>query len=521
MPTRPDSARHDALPDGLCRPGARPWVLAATILASSMVFIDGTVVNVALPALQKVFDASAADLQWVVEAYALFLAALLLAGGAAGDRFGRRRMFAVGTVLFAAASAWCGAAASIDQLIFARAVQGIGGALLVPGSLALISASFPANERGKAIGTWSGFTAITGAIGPVVGGYLIEHVSWRLAFLINLPFAILVIILTFRFVPESRDPHATGKLDWPGAVLASLALGSLVYGLIESTTKGWDDVSVIVALLLAGILSATFIRAELRHPAPMLSIDLFKSRDFSGANLLTLMLYAALGGSLYFFPLNLIQVQGYSAVEAGAALLPVVLLLFSLSRWSGKLVDRYGAKKPLMIGPAIAALGFAGFALPDIGGSYWTTYFPAVAVLGIGLSISVAPLTTTVMNAVDQSLAGAASGINNAVSRAAALLAVAVFGIVMNLAFDASLDHQLRRLHLAPAALHEVVAQRAKLAAIDVPPAISYQQQLAVREAIGLSYVSGFRWIMLLSALLAIGSALSAWWLIGDRKKVD
>ncbi|MFC6522406.1 DHA2 family efflux MFS transporter permease subunit [Undibacterium arcticum] len=335
IPVRDEGATADAAADSLCKPSARPWVLVATILASSMVFIDGTVVNIALPALQRTFGASATDVQWVVEAYALFLAALLLVGGTAGDRFGRRRVFTLGIALFAVASIWCGVSGSIMQLIFARAVQGIGGALLVPGSLALISASFPASERGKAIGTWSGYTAITAAIGPVLGGFLIEHGSWRLAFLINVPLALLVLILTFRCVPESRDQRASGSLDWAGAALASIGLGCLVYGLIESSNQGWSDVTVVATLVLAALMIALFIGVESRHAAPMLPLRLFRSHNFSGANLLTLLLYAALGGGLYFFPLNLIQVQGYSAVAAGAALLPFVLLLFPVQMERG------------------------------------------------------------------------------------------------------------------------------------------------------------------------------------------
>jgi EmrB/QacA subfamily drug resistance transporter len=505
-------ASTPATADSLCRPSARPWVLAATILASSMVFIDGTVVNVALPALQQAFGASASDVQWVVESYALFLAALLLVGGTAGDRFGRRRVFSLGVALFAVASIWCGLTGSVMQLIFARAVQGIGGALLVPGSLALISASFPENERGKAIGTWSGYTAITTAFGPVVGGFLIEHVSWRAAFLINIPLALLVMLLTFRYVPESRDQRAAGSsLDWLGAVLASIGLGCLVYGLIESSNKGWGDATVIATLVVAVLMIAVFIRVELRHPAPMLPLGLFHSRDFSGANLLTLMLYAALGGGLYFLPLNLIQVQGYSALAAGASLLPFVVLMFSLSRWSGGLVARYGARKPLVIGPMVAAIGFAWFAIPGVGGSYWTNYFPATLMLGLG--------TTTVMNAVDQRLAGAASGINNAVSRTAGLLAIAVFGIVMNLAFNASLDRRLNTLDMAPDKLQMVERQRAKLAAIALPADASAKEQADLKGVISQSYVAGFRWVMLLSALLALGSALSAWLMIGGRPR--
>jgi len=506
-----------AQPASLCTVAARPWVLAATILASSMVFIDGTVVNVALPALQQEFKASASAVQWVVESYALFLAALLLVGGTAGDRYGRRRVFIAGVLVFAAASVCCGLSGSVGQLIVARAVQGIGGALLVPGSLALISASFPENQRGKAIGTWSGYTAITAAIGPVLGGFLIEHFSWRWAFLINIPLALLILPLAWRYVPESRDPNAPARLDWTGAALASAGLASLVYGLIASSNQGWGDAGVLAALAAALVLLAAFVVVELRHPAPMLPMHLFRSRDFSGANLLTLLLYAALGGGLYFFPLNLIQVQGYSALAAGAALLPFVLLMFFLSRWSGGLVDRYGAKLPLVLGPAIAALGFALFALPGIGGSYWTTYFPAVLILGLGMSVAVAPLTTTVMNALDASLAGVASGINNAVSRVAALLAIAVFGIVMALVFNGVLDSHLSTVVAKPAVIEQVRAQQARMAAIELPAHTSAEEAAALKHVIDLSYVAGFRWVMWLSAGLALASALCAWHLIGNK----
>ena len=500
-----------------CSVQARPWVLATTILASSMVFIDGTVVNVALPALQREFGATAAQAQWIVESYALFLASLLLVGGSAGDRFGRRRIFTLGVMLFAVASAWCALVGSIEQLLVARAMQGIGGALLVPGSLALISASFPEDVRGKAIGTWSGWTAITAALGPVIGGVLIEHWSWRYAFLLNIPFAAIVLALSFRFIPESGKSHAAARLDWAGAVLASIGLGALVFGLIESSTSAWNDRWVIGALLVAVITLAGFIVVERRHPAPMLPLGLFRSHDFSGANLLTLLLYAALGGSLYFLPLNLIQVQGYSAVAAGAALLPFIVTMFVLSRWAGGLVDRYGAKRPLVIGPAIAALGFSLMAVPGIDGSYWSTFFPAVLVLGFGMTICVAPLTTTVMNAFDTGQAGVASGINNAVSRIAAVLAIAVFGIVMSVAFRQALADASAGMKVTPSVLQQAMAQQNRLAAIEIPESADASDKEAIRGAVAHSFVHGFRWVMLLSALLALASSVSAWWLIGRR----
>jgi EmrB/QacA subfamily drug resistance transporter len=495
-----------------CAVQARPLVLAATILASSMVFIDGTVANVALPALQREFGASAAQLQWVIESYALFLAALLLAGGSAGDRYGRRRVFLAGVLLFAAASVWCGLAAGIRQLIWARALQGVGGALLVPGSLALISASFPSDVRGKAIGTWSGYTAITAAAGPAAGGFLIEHWSWRAAFLLNIPLALAVLVLSLRYVPESRGARQAA-LDWLGAALASVALGALVFGLVQSSSFGWRDWRVAGSLLLAALATAAFLAQERRHPAPLLPLALFHSRDFAGANLLTLLLYAALGGSLYFLPLNLIQVQAYSAAQAGAALLPFILTLFLLSRWTGSLADRYGARKPLIIGPALAALGFALYALPAVGQSYWASFFPASLVLGLGMAISVAPLTTTVMNAQGSANAGVASGINNAVSRIAALLAIALFGIVMSLAFR----HALADLDakVAPALSREVLAHWDKLAGIEMPAAANREEQAAIRAGIGNAFVHGFRCVMLLAAALALAASYSAWRFIG------
>ncbi|MFL6715207.1 MAG: MFS transporter [Burkholderiaceae bacterium] len=508
------SAIRPSPADAPCSPAARPWVLAATILASSMVFIDGTVANVALPALQREFSATAAEAQWFIESYALFLASLLLVGGSAGDRYGRRRVFLIGIALFAASSVWCGMASSVSHLIWARAAQGIGGALLVPGSLALISASFAPEIRGKAIGIWSGYTAITAALGPALGGFLIEHWSWRAAFLLNLPLALVVLYLTWRHVPESRG-RQQGRLDWPGAVLTIVGLGSLVSGLILSSETGWRDARVACLLLLAVLALAVLILQERRHPAPLLPLHLFRSRDFSGANLLTLLLYAALGGSLYFLPLNLIQVQGYTAFEAGAALLPFVLTMSVLSGWAGTLVDRHGSRRPLVIGPAIAALGFGLFALPATGGSYWTTFFPALMVLGLGMAISVAPLTTTVMNALEPGLAGAASGVNNAVSRLASLLAIALFGIVMSTAFNAELSRLTQGLR--PALLQEVKAQQKRLAAIETPAAATQAEALQVRSAINQAFVHGFRWVMLLSAGLALGSAFCAWQLISKR----
>jgi EmrB/QacA subfamily drug resistance transporter len=493
-----------------CEKSARTYVLAATILGSSMAFIDGTVVNVALPALQSAFHATAIDVQWVIESYALFLAALLLVGGSLGDHFGRCRIYAAGVTIFTLASIWCGLAPNITHLIAARAVQGIGGALLVPGSLAIITTSFPKEERGRAIGVWSGFTSITAAIGPVMGGWLIEHVSWRAVFFINVPVAIAVLALTFRFVPESRDTNSAKELDWFGAVLATAGLGGFVYGLIESSSHGFGDKMVLTALTIGAIASVLFFFVEARRKNPMLPLELFRSMDFSGANLLTFLLYAALSGLFYFLPLDLIQVQGFSATAAGAALLPFILLIFILSRWSGGLVARYGGRLPLMIGPMVGAGGFALFVRAGAHSNYWTTFFPAILVLGVGMAISIAPLTTTVMNAVDERWAGIASGVNNAVSRAAGLFSVAVFGIVMLQIFAQRFAQALHKIPLPGAASNSLLAQRFNLAGVAIPADLDPGLRDAVRGAIDASFVSGFRELMIISAALAVLSAVAA-----------
>ncbi len=498
-----------------CPEASKPWVLAAAIVGSSMAFIDGTVVNVALPAIQADLRATAFQAQWVVESYALLLAALLLVGGALGDRYGRRRIFAIGVAIFAVSSVGCSLAVSVQQLIAARAVQGVGAALLVPGSLALISASFPEKERGKAIGTWSGFSGITAAVGPVLGGLLVDHFSWTWAFLINLPMALLVLWIVWRHVPESRGAAAGGGLDVWGALLASAGLGGIVYAFIEAPTQGWGSPAVLAAVGAGVAGSVGFVVAQRKVRSPMLPLGLLRIGNFSGANLLTLLLYAALGGGLYFFPLNLIQVQGCSATVAGAALLPFIFIMFALSGWAGQLVDRFGPRMPLVAGPLIAAVGFVLFAVPGVGASCWSGFLPAVVVLGLGMAVTVAPLTTTVMNAVGPDMAGVASGVNNAVSRAAAVLAIAVFGAVMAWAFDTALAGHLRDMGASAQLTAFLQGERSRLAGAAVPPGLDAATAAAVKKAVAESFVSGFRWVMLLGAGLAVLSAASAWLMIG------
>ena len=494
-----------------CSPSARRWVLATAILGSSMAFIDGTVVNVALPAIQNQLHASLHQVQWVVESYALLLGALLLLGGALGDRFGRRRIFVLGVAVFGVASVLCGLSGDVQQLIAARALQGVGAALLVPGSLALISASFPESERGQAIGTWAGFSGITAAVGPVIGGWLIDHYSWAWAFLVNAPLAALIVAMAVLRVPESRDPRAVGQLDWVGSALVTLGLGGIVFAFIEGPARQWTSPVVIGALALGAAAMGGFLVWLKRVQQPMLPLHFFRDPVFAGANALTLLVYAALGGGLFFVPLALIQVHGLSATAAGAALLPFILIMFALSPWAGRLADRVGPRKPLAIGPLIAAAGFVVLALPSTAANYWSGFLPGIVVLGIGMSITVAPLTTAVMNAAGADAAGVASGINNAVSRVAAVLAIAALGALMAGIFGAVLPGRLEHLNAPAEVAGLVLEQRGRLAAIELPGGLDATVREAAQRAIHEAFVSGYRWVMLASAALCVcGAGLAA-----------
>jgi EmrB/QacA subfamily drug resistance transporter len=405
------------------------WVVTATVLGSGMAALDATVVGIALPSIGRDFHVGVNSMQWVVDAYTLALAGLLLLGGTLGDSYGRRRMFMVGTVWFALASLLCGVAPNAPVLIAARALQGVGGALLTPGSLAILQASFIPDDRSKAIGAWSGLGGLATAAGPFLGGWLIGAVSWRLVFFINLPLAVLVLAITARHVPESRAPGEVPKLDVRGALSISAALAGITYGLIGASSDGWISAPVLVPLLLGLALLGLFVLVEARETQPMLPLSVFASRQFSAANAVTFVVYAALSGAIFLVPVVLQQVRGYSPLESGTALLPVTLIMLVLSARSGALAARIGPRLQMSVGPIVIAAGLLLFVRLVGSGNYFVSVLPAAIVFGFGLAINVAPLTSTALAAAPAEHAGIASAVNNDVARAAGLIAVAVLPV--------------------------------------------------------------------------------------------
>ncbi len=492
---------------------AERWILFASILASSMAFIDGSALNVALPSLQADLQASGAQLLWIVNAYLLMLAALILVGGSLGDKLGRKKIFMIGITLFLLASLACGLAPTIAFMLSARVLQGIGGALMIPGSLAIISASFADDRRGRAIGTWSAATTLVTIAGPLLGGFLADAGLWRGIFLINIPLGIAALIVLFFKVPESRDQAASPSIDYLGAASASLGLASLTYGFISAPRLGFGHPLVLGTLLGGVVALVAFVFVEARSDHPMMPLGLFRSRTFSGVNLLTLFLYGALSVGLFFLSLNLVQAQNYSQSLAGLAFTPFAVLISILSRLTGGLADRYGPRLPLIAGPALAGLGFLLFAFVGLTpgpASYWTTFFPGILIFGIGMAITVAPLTTAVMGALPAHYAGTASGINNAVSRTAGVLALAIVGALALFVFASALDRRTATLGLPAPAIAALQADSARLGATNVPAGVTPEQSDAIRQAIRLAFVDVYRVVMLVCAGMAWLSAAMA-----------
>ena len=493
------------------------WILAATILGSSMAFIDGTVANVALPAIQSDLGATRAEALWVVQVYALLLASLILVGGSLGDHFGHRRVFVLGISIFTLGSVGCAVAASPGVLIAARAVQAVGAAGLIPGSLAVLGAAFEGERRGAAIGTWAAFGGISAVLGQVLGGYLIDTVSWRVAFLVNVPLAMVVLLIVFRYVPESRAEQARA-MDLPGALLVTVGLGGVVYGLIGASDQSLDPLEV-VATVVGAVALVGFVVVERRSREPLIPLHLFGSRNFSGANLMTFLLYAGFGGALFLLPIVLIQVHDYSATAATSALVPFAVITFVAGRWAGGLATRYGEKLLLIVGPALAAAGFILFALPGVGGSYWTTYFPAVVVLGFGMSLVFGPLSIAILNAVDEEHSGLGSGVNRAVQRASKVLGLAVLAFLVLAAFDNSLDARVNDLDLTPGQEAALLAEEADLGAAQIlGEGASGGNKAALDRAVDHAFLGAFRFAMYISAGMALASAIAAALLIQGMK---
>jgi EmrB/QacA subfamily drug resistance transporter len=492
-------------------------VLAVTILSTGMVYLDQSALNVAIPHIQASLNADVAGFQWILNIYILTLSVLLMIGGALGDRYGRVRVLIVGTLIFTAASIWCGTANSLEMLIAARALQGVGGALLVPGGLAIINATVPAERRGQALGVWGTFSPLIVMLGPLVGGWLTDTISWRAVFFINLPLGLLACWIAWRKVPESRDETAIGPLDWPGVLTLMLGLGALLFGLIEGPQLGWFH-SLILVSILTGLLSlAAFIFIEARSPAPLMPLHLFRNRAFSGINALTLFHYFGLSSIFFFLTLNFQQVQGYGAFEAGLHQLPIPFCLFLMSRFAGRLTDRIGPQRVMTFGILLASTGFLLMLIPGVDANYWLTFFPGQLLFGIGNGLSFVPLTSIALGSLPARYSGIASGLNNAVSRVAQMLAVAIFGMVMLSTFRTSLTEQTQNIPMSADARTQLAEQASNLGATQAPASLESGAAQAVQAAVKLAFVQGWRNIMLVSFVFVLAGIATHYLFMGFR----
>ena len=489
------------------------WIMTSTILASAMAFIDATALNVVLPALQKSLHATGADLFWMLNAYLLMLASLILVGGSLGDKLGRKRVYMIGIFIFIIGSAACGFAPAVNVLIACRMVQGIGGALMIPGSLSLISSSIDEKEKGKAIGTWSAVTTIVTMGGPVIGGALADAGLWRYIFFINVPIGVAALIILWKKVAESRAADADPSLDYPGALATALGLASLTFGFLRVPAVGFGHWQVYGSLALGVLLLVSFVLIEKKSAHPMMPLQLFANRIFTGVNLLTFFLYAGLGSGLLFLSLDLVQAQGYSQLESGLTFLPFTIMMISLARLAGSYADKVGPRLLLTAGPA--AVGTGLLILSFVGqtsgpGSYWTSFFPGILVLGLGMSFTVAPLTTAVMASVSNHLSGVASGVNNAMTRIANVFANAIFGALAVLLFTGALTSRLKDLPLGPEEKKAAIAQAANLGNAKIPEEISGKSKAQIAHAYREGFIDTYAVVMRLSAALAFAGALMA-----------
>jgi EmrB/QacA subfamily drug resistance transporter len=496
--------------------------LVATILASTVVFLDATVVNVALPAIESDLDTGLAGQQWIVEAYLLALVSLMLVGGSLGDHFGRKRIFLAGLIGFGATSILCAVAPNTETLIAFRGIQGLAGALLVPGSLAIVASTFEGEARGRAIGTWTAWSGISTIAGPAAGGFLVEQLSWRWIFWLNVPLIVGTVLLTLHSVRESRDPTAVKGFDIPGVVLSAIGLGGPVFALIEQPTYGWSDPLVVIPLVLGLLIFAAFLVREATARAPMLPLALFRIRNFAAANAATLTVYGGLYAGTFFLTLYLQQVAGYTPLEAGFASLPVSLLMFFLSPRFGAFTARVGPRLPMTVGPLVAGLGYLLLLRVGVDADYWTEVLPGLLIFGLGLSATVAPLTTTVLNSVDEHNAGIASGVNNAVARVAGLIAIAVLGAVMSAQFSSSVDEELAGQRLSPRVERVVSdAREQTLAGAEDTADLGPAGRARVTPALEDSSRDAFRLgILIAASLMFFGGLTSAVGVVDEKRRL-
>ncbi|MDQ2862516.1 MAG: MFS transporter [Bacteroidota bacterium] len=495
--------------------------MASVILASAMAFIDGTALNVVLPSLQKDLHATGTDIFWMLNAYLLMLAALILPGGSLGDKLGRKKIFMAGIAFFIIGSAASGLSPTVGYLIFFRAIQGVGGALMIPGSLSIITTSFSKQERGKAIGTWSAITTMVTVGGPILGGALADAGLWRMIFFINVPIGIISLLILWRKVPESRDATASRSLDYGGSVSVIAGLALLTYGFLKIPETGINNWRVYASVAGGLVALVLFLLIENRIKNPMMPLHLFRNKIFAGANLLTFFLYAALAGAMLFLTLNMVQIQGYSQLQAGMTLLPFTILLILISRWSGRLVDKYGPRWFLILGPLTVTVGLLSLSfVKETGGpsSYWSTYFPGIVLFGLGMSFTVTPLTATVMNAVASQHSGTASGINNAISRVANVFANVILGALAILFFTGYLTRGISEASLPQTIQQKIISQSSDLGDAKVPPLVKTENVEKVKQLYKEGFINAYVKIMRICAVLALVASFTAFVFIKNEK---
>ncbi|MEO6894315.1 MAG: MFS transporter [Ginsengibacter sp.] len=496
------------------------WIMASVILASAMAFIDGTALNVALPSLQKDLNATGADLFWILNSYLLMLAALILTGGSLGDKLGRKKIFMIGIAVFILGSASCGFAPTVSYLIGFRAVQGIGGALMIPGSLSILTSSFE-KERGKAIGTWSAVTTLVTVGGPILGGALADAGLWRLIFFINVPIGIASLIILWFKVPESRDAQSNPSIDYYGSIAIISGLALLTYGFLKIPSVGFNNAQVYLSIGIGIIALILFILIEKKSNHPMMPLKLFKNKSFSGANLLTFFLYAGLFGGMLFLTLNMVQIQGYSQLQAGLTLLPFTILIILFSTWSGKLSDKYGPHRFLIGGPLLVGTGLLilSFVKNTSGPSdFWVSYFPGIFIFGLGMSLTVTPLTSTVMGALPDHYSGTASGINNAISRISNVFTNAIVGALAILFFTGYLTSEVNHIPFNENVKSKIIQQAANLGDAKVPAEVSNENKKEVAYLYKEGFIKTYTKVMQISAAMAFAATLIAFLFIRDKE---